>query len=165
MSVIETDRLIVRTFAPDDVTAWLAIVTQPEVRQYLPLATAPTLELVRAGVERQVDEQQREGFSSWAILRKSDDALIGRCGLHRLPEGYVEIAWIFDPAVWGQGYATEAATAGLNYGFTTVGLSKIYALIDPRNAGSMAVAYRVGMQFDRLVRAYRRDLLRYVRHA
>jgi RimJ/RimL family protein N-acetyltransferase len=161
VSYIETDRLILRTWMPGDVAAWAPIILKEEVHHYL---AGPYRHVgdVRAWIARQMEEQDREGFSRWPVVRKSDGVLIGRCGLHRTPEGDVEIAWVFDSAVWGQGYAREAANAVLRYALTTLHLSKVYALVDPRNERSIVLVNHLGMRFDRVVRAYRRDMLRYV---
>jgi ribosomal-protein-alanine N-acetyltransferase len=163
MAFIETERLLLRTWMPSDAPALLEISSDPEVTRFLPMSGPPTLEMMQAWIERQMNEQDREGFSVWPVVQKETGRLIGRCGLHRLPEGYVEVAWIFERAVWGQGYATEAAEAACRYGLDVLKLPQLYALINPANASSIAVAYRLGMRFDRVVRAYKRDLLRYVR--
>lgn len=161
MAFIETERLILRTWMPSDAPRVLEISSDPEVARYLPMTSAPTLASVSEWIERQMDEQEREHFSVWPVVRKEDGRLIGRCGLHRLPEGYVEVAWIFERAAWGQGYATEAARAVCSYAREALRIHPLFALIDPRNPASIAVAYRIGMRFDRVVRAYKRDLLRY----
>ncbi len=162
MAFIETERLILRTWMPSDAAALLEMSSDLEVTRFLPMSRPPTLQSMQGWIERQMDEQEREGFSVWPVIRKEDGRLIGRCGLHRLPEGYVEIAWIFERDAWGQGYATEAARAAAAYGREALRLPGLYALISPDNSASIAVAYRLGMRFDRLVRAYKRDLLRYV---
>lgn len=162
MAFIETERLILRTWMPNDAPALLEVSSDPEVTRFLPMTSAPTLESMKAWIERQMDEQEREGFSVWPVIRKDDGRLIGRCGLHRLPEGYVEIAWIFERDAWGHGYATEAARAAIGYARDSLRLPALYALINPGNSASIAVAYRLGMRFDRVIRAYKRDLLRYV---
>src|SRR5215469_2209961 len=115
MAFIETERLILRTWMPSDAPALLEQSSDPDVNRFLPMSLTPTLESTNALIERQMDKQEREGFSVWPVIRKDDGRLIGRCGLHRLPEGYVEVAWIFERAAWGQGYATEAARAAIAY--------------------------------------------------
>ena len=163
MAFIETERLILRTWMPDDAERLLELNSDPEVARFLGGTAAFTIERMRAWIERQMEEQEREGFSLWPVIRKEDGRLIGRAGLHRLPEGYVEVGWVFERSVWGMGYASEAARASIAYGLDVAHLDHVYALINPFNAASIAVAYRVGMRFDRVVRAYKRDLLRYVR--
>jgi RimJ/RimL family protein N-acetyltransferase len=161
VSFIETQRLLLRTWMPNDAEPWFAIASEPELNEYLPVSHPPTPETVRMWIEAQMEEQDREHFSSWPVVRKDDGVLIGRCGLHRLPDGDVEIAWAFDRAVWGMGYAHEAATAVLAFAREQLRLPRVVALVDPRNAPSIALVNRLGMRYERLVRAYRRDLLRY----
>ncbi len=163
MAFIETERLILRTWMEADAAAFLAAFASPLVTRYLPLAQPVDERFARTWIEGAMEEEDREGFSPWPVIRKSDSRLIGRCGLHRLPDGTVEVSWMFEPDAWGAGYATEAARAVIDYGESALHLRGVYALIDPRNGASIAVAYRVGMRFDRLVRAYKRDMLRYVR--
>jgi RimJ/RimL family protein N-acetyltransferase len=99
------------------------------------------------------------------VVLKEENRVIGECGITHIPDypGDVEIAWIFNRAYHGRGYATEAARAVLDYAFASAALQSVYALIDRFNAPSIGVANRLGMEFDRIVRAYRRDLMRYVR--
>ncbi|MBV8638091.1 MAG: GNAT family N-acetyltransferase [Candidatus Eremiobacteraeota bacterium] len=162
MAFIETERLILRTWMPSDASALLESSLDREVTRFLPVTRPPTLESSLAWIDRQMDEQEREGFSVWPVIRKEDGRLIGRCGLHRLPEGYVEVVWVFERDAWGHGFATEAARAAAAYAREPLRLPALYALINPANSASIAVAYRLGMRFDRVVRAYKRDLLRYV---
>jgi RimJ/RimL family protein N-acetyltransferase len=164
VSYIETRRLILRTWMPGDAPVWLAIAQKPDVAQFL-LAHSAAPDSIRSWIEGQIEEQDAEGFSCWPVVRKDDGQIVGRCGLHRMPEGYIEIAWAFDSDVWGAGYARESAEAVLRFTFETLRIPEVFALIDPRNAASIALAYALQMQFDRVVRAYRRDLLRYAKHA
>lgn len=150
MAFIETERLILRTWMPSDA---------PQLLERSPDAT---MESIATWIDDQIREQDREGFSIWPVVRKDDGRLIGRCGLHRLPEGYVEIAWIFEAGAWEEGVAREAAAAVLRYAREVVRLPHVFALIAPDDKASIALGYALGMRFDRVVRAHKRDLLRYV---
>jgi RimJ/RimL family protein N-acetyltransferase len=81
----------------------------------------------------------------WAVERKSDCALLGRVGLH-FPDGWpgLEVGWTLGKEYWGQGYATEAARAAIDYGFLTQGVERLLSVIDIDNLASQAVACRVG---------------------
>jgi ribosomal-protein-alanine N-acetyltransferase len=164
MSFIETERLMLRTWMiPADVEAATAIFGDPEVMQFIGNGARPA-DAVRATLECIDEAQERDGFSLWPVIHKEAKQLIGDCGLQYIPGTRdVEIGWHFRRDAWGHGYATEAARAVLRYAFEELKLRRLHALIHPFNARSIAVANRVGMRFDRIVRAYKRDLLRYVK--
>ena len=150
---------------PNDVSALFAISQDPDVNRYLPLSHPPTLQSVHRWIEWATEEQELEGFSVWPVIRKDTGVLIGRCGLHRMENGEIEVAWIFARDQWGNGFATEAARGALDFGLRVVNIERIIALVAPLNSASVAVAHRCGMRFERVVRAYKRDLLRYTIHA
>jgi len=65
-----------------------------------------------------------------------------------MPFSGVEVGWRLARAAWGHGYATEAATIALEYGFATAGLSEILAVTAETNLRSQAVMRRIGMTTD-----------------
>lgn len=163
MSFIETERLLIRKWQlPRDLDDALAIYGDPDVMHYIPIGALDreaTERLVRRMIER--DEQQ--GYGIWPVVHKADHRVIGACGVTQIPgwEPDIEIAWIFNKAYHGQGYASEAARAVMGYAFSELRIARLYALIDRFNAPSIAVANRLHMRYDRIVRAYKRDLMRY----
>jgi RimJ/RimL family protein N-acetyltransferase len=140
---IETERLVLRGFRNDDLDAYAEMMADPEVQRFL------------GGVQARVDAWRGmtsvlghwalRGFGLWAVERKSDRALIGRVGV-QYPEGWpsTEIAWTLGRPYWGQGYATEAAKASLDFGFKATAVPKLISLIDPENHPSQRVALRLG---------------------
>ncbi len=167
MSFIETERLLLRTWLlPADLSDAIDIFTNESARSYYIRG-----DLARNDVERYIrglmEKQERDGFGVWPAIEKSSRTVIGACGLTPVPDlgGEIEIDWIVKPSARGQGYATEAARAVLAYAFAHAGLRHVCALIDPENRPSVALANSIGMRFDRVVRAYKRDLLRYVKDA
>ena len=165
MSFIETDRLFLRAWmVPGDVERAAAIYGDEEVMRFLPRA-AVRREEIPAFLERFESIGERDpGLGLWPVVEKASRSVVGTCGLARMPSGDgVEIVWHLARDAWGRGFATEAAAAVLEYGFSHLHLPRIHALVDPGNRRSIAVTRRLGMSFDRLVRAYRRDLLRYVK--
>jgi ribosomal-protein-alanine N-acetyltransferase len=75
----------------------------------------------------------------------------------------VEVAYLIDPAYWGQGLGTEAAQGVLDYAVATLGLSRLICLIDPGNAASIRVAEKIGMRFEREGRDEKGPFLLYSR--
>jgi RimJ/RimL family protein N-acetyltransferase len=72
---------------------------------------------------------------------------LGRTGLKYWPQfEETEVGWVLRPDAWGQGYATEAARACLDWAFTELGLPFVTAMIAPGNERSIRVAERIGME-------------------
>jgi ribosomal-protein-alanine N-acetyltransferase len=147
---------------PGDLDAANAIFGDPDVMRYIPRPPVRPDEMPAYLERLNVITEHDPGLGLWPIVEKSSGAVVGDCGLVYIPSTMdVEIAWHLRRDAWGRGYITEAATAVLAYGFSELHMQKIYALIVPENARSVGVANRLGMRFDRVVRAYHRDVLRY----
>lgn len=163
MSFIETARLIIRKWdLPRDLDDAVAIYGDPETMHFIPCG-ALTREQTARLVQRMMERDEQQGYGIWPVVHKQDHRVIGECGVTQIPghEPDIEIAWIFNKAYRGQGYATEAARGVLELAFSGLHISRLYALIDRFNAPSIAVANRLGMRYDRIIRAYKRDLMRY----
>ncbi len=163
MKAIETERLRLRPWnVPGDEAAAAQMFCDAEVMRYIPVGVRGTDD-VPGILQRFNERNQRDGFGIEAVVEKASDRVIGECGLTYIPDTRdVEIAWFLIRSEWGKGYATEASRAVLAYALNERRLPRVYSLIDRENARSIAVANRLGMRFDRIVRAYRRDLMRYV---
>jgi RimJ/RimL family protein N-acetyltransferase len=144
---IETKRLLVRPFVPEtDSEAMLAVYGDPEVMRYIP-GGALSLAVVQATLDEYAQEQQARGFSSWALLERSSNRLIGDVGFRIFdPTDDVELGYTLARDTWGRGYATEAGEACVRYGFDVLGVEKIVADVDPANAGSIRVLEKCGLQ-------------------
>lgn len=167
MSFIETERLLIRKWQlPRDLDDALAFFGDPETMRFIPCG-ALNREQTQRLVARFVEKDEAQGFGIWPVVHKADHRVIGECGITAIPghEPDIEIAWIFNKAYRGAGYATEAARAVMEFAFSELRIARLYALIDRANAPSIAVANRLGMRYDRIVRAYRRDLMRYEKAA
>jgi RimJ/RimL family protein N-acetyltransferase len=148
--VLTTERLVLRTFRLDDLPHYAALNAQPAVFRYLggePISRQLSDDI--AEWANGVYERDRMGLL--AVERRSDGRFLGMCGLHRhssVPD-HVEVAWRLAFEHWGNGYATEAATAWLDYGFGELGLPEIISMTEAENDRSLAVMRRLGMRFDR----------------
>ncbi|MEU4194021.1 GNAT family N-acetyltransferase [Kribbella sp. NPDC026611] len=142
-----TERLVLRPFRETDLDPWIAMNADPEVTEYLGgvLSREASLEIASA-----VNEQYAaKGSGFLAIERRADGAFLGACGLQRTPWfPDTEIGWRLAREHWGHGYATEAASSWIEYGFTTLGLSHVISVTDTPNVRSIAVMRRLGMSFD-----------------
>lgn len=163
MSFIETPRLLIRKWQlPRDLDDALAIYGDPRTMYFIPCG-ALNREQTERLVRRFIDLDEQWGYGIWPVVHKADHRVIGECGIGQIPghEPDIEIAWIFHREYHGQGYATEAARAVMEYAMGEQRIARVYALIDRFNAPSIGVANRLGMRYDRIIRAYKRDLMRY----
>jgi len=151
--VLTTPRLSLRTYRRDDLPVYADLNRDLEVVEFLggePLSPEYTEEIA----EWANGLYAREGIGLLAVERREDARFLGMCGLHHLgayPDD-VEIAWRFAREHWGNGYATEAALAWLDYAFNTKGFARVISVTEPPNKRSMAVMRRLGMGFDHKAR-------------
>ena len=143
-----TDRLLLRPFREEDLEPWATLNADPEVVTYLggPISREESDRIAHAVNAR----YESEGWGFLAIERRTDGAFLGAGGFSReqwYPDD-LEIGWRLAREYWGHGYATEAASSWLEYGFTTLDLPRVIAVTDTPNTRSIAVMRRLGMTFD-----------------
>jgi len=146
MPILQTPRLSLREFEPEDLDSLGTILSDPKTMHYYP---AP---LDRAGVadwiQRNRTRYAKDGHGLWAMTLHSTGELIGDCGLVRQSVDEVdeiEIGYHVRRDLWGQGFASEAARACRDYGFATLGVERLISLVRPENLASRRVAEKTGM--------------------
>jgi len=149
---IETERIRLLLWRDDDWQAFRPIATDPEVMRYITNGVPWSDEQVREFITRQMRWYDQRGFCLWKLVQSNGGRLIGFAGLQPLlvegaPE--IEIGWWLAKNCWGQGLATEAATAALRDGFDRVGLKRIVAIARPENVASIRVMQKLGLQYER----------------
>jgi RimJ/RimL family protein N-acetyltransferase len=149
MPEIETSRLRLRLFTPDDLDDLERLFSDPQVMLYLGVEAGKTLS--RAETEEMlrgiIKVWHERGFGRWAVIQKETYRFIGLCGL-KLLEGQPELIYVLEKAFWGQGLATEAARAALRYGFEEVKLERIVAVTRRENVASQRVMRSTGMKWE-----------------
>jgi RimJ/RimL family protein N-acetyltransferase len=153
MNILETDRLILRQFTTDDAAFILELLNEPSFIRFIRDSGVRTLDdATDYLVNGPLASYDRHGFGLYLVQLKADGAPIGMCGLLKR-DGLddVDIGFAFLPRYWSQGYATEAATAVLDYGHTVLGLTRIVAITAPDNHGSIKVLKKIGLRFDKLI--------------
>jgi len=121
----------------------------PAVMQYLLPLSERGLSAATWVAQKRVHWDEH-GFGQWAVELPDAASFIGVVGLETVSyearfTPAVEVAWRLARPYWGQGYATEAARAALNYGFGELGLDEIVAVTVPANQRSRRVMERLGM--------------------
>jgi ribosomal-protein-alanine N-acetyltransferase len=88
---------------------------------------------------------------------------MGRCGLQIIPDtGEVEIDFLLGRPFWGQGFASEAGRASLNYGFEQLSLNQIVGIVHPKNIASQRVLEKLGMKFREKANYFGMEVFRYI---
>lgn len=151
MILLETERLRLRFWREADLEPFAALNADPAVMAYLPAR------LDRRQSDETAKRFQRmielQGFGLCAVETKADGRFIGYVGLSpvEIPVPFipaVEIAWRLAASSWGHGYASEAARAWLDHGFSALGLDEIVSFTTRDNRRSIAVMERIGMERD-----------------
>ena len=159
---IETQRLILRPFVPNDLDRLAEILADPDVVHYLPGGMPRTREQSEKTLNFIIEHWEQHGFGWWAVTRKATGELIGWCGLKLVETtGETEVLYMFAKSVWGQGYAAEAALAGLRYAFEELKLDRVIAVAVPENLASRRVMEKIGMQYQGIAFYYNSDLACY----
>jgi RimJ/RimL family protein N-acetyltransferase len=159
---IETARLVLRTFEPDDLEPLHRLWNKDEVTRYIRPGWKPTREDIQNYLDRTQKRWDEQGFSKLAITLKETGELIGYSGFQYVEETpLVELLYGLDPPCWNHGYVTEAARACLRFIFENTELEHILALSYPQNTGSWRVMEKVGMTFEKMAHHYNADLKLY----
>lgn len=146
--VLETPRLTLRRFTEADAPLLLQLNSNPEVVKYVHEPTLRTEEQALNVIVDIILPQYKKEFGRWAIHLKETNEFIGWCGLKYLPErGEVDLGYRLFQHQWGKGYATEAATNTLEYGFNELKIPLITGKAHKENTASIHVLEKIGMHF------------------
>ena len=153
MSIIETERLLIRQLNADDVAFILELLNEPAFIKNIADRGVRTLDDARFYIEKgPVASYERYGFGLFAVVLKDSEIPVGMCGL--LKRDYweeVDIGYAFLERYWSKGYAYESASAMMDYGRNVLKLPRIVAITSPDNESSIRVLEKIGLRFDKLV--------------
>lgn len=152
MFLLTTERLSLRHFHILDAEAMMQVFGDPEVMRFGDGVQTP--EWIQNWISTCLQRyHQTWGFGPYAVVEKQSPEPIGYCGLFYFPNvdgrPEVEIGYRLRRSAWGQGFATEAARAVRGYAFNILGMQRMIALIDPSNMGSIHVAEKIGMRYEK----------------
>jgi RimJ/RimL family protein N-acetyltransferase len=184
---IETERLLLRRITRDDLPFFARIHADPDVARYLAHGNPRSVEETNGWLDGLLGAYADLQLGQIAITRKSDGALVGRCGVSHLetevdaqPDGTrlcyyyptrapagtkhvaeQELGYTLDRASWGHGYATEAVAAMWKYLSTRRPESRVVSLIHPENTRSVRLARNFGVTLVDRVLSWNRPFDRY----
>lgn len=146
--MLETERLILRPPVAADLDAWAAFMADAEAQRHLggaqerPIAWRSLCVMAGAWAI--------DGFAMFSVIEKASGHWIGRLGPW-YPAGWPgrEVGWALVRDAWGKGYATEGATAAIDWAFDHLGWDDVIHCIVPENVNSQKVARRLGSRWLR----------------
>ena len=150
VTVIETERLLLRRFTLDDAAFVLELVNEPAWIRYIGDRKIRTLDDARAYLQNgPLDMYERLGFGLYLVARKQDEAAIGTCGLvKRDTLEFADIGFALLERYTGQGYAMEAAAETLVHA-RALGLQRLLAITTRDNRASQKLLGKLGMRLER----------------
>jgi ribosomal-protein-alanine N-acetyltransferase len=154
LPTITTERLRIRWLTAADVPALFAVFGDAEVCRYWSRPPMPDVVAAEALLREIEAYFASRSLFQWGIAERETDAVIGTCTLASLSEEHrrAEVGFALARRAWGRGYLAEALPALLAFAFDTLGLHRIEADADPRNARSIRVLERAGFQREGLMR-------------
>ncbi len=149
-TILETERLLLRTIGPDDAELQFRTLNTPTIMDHLggPL----TLDAIAEKHAKSRDLFAREGFCFLFLIERATGELVGHCGLKLVDSegaknpGDLEVGWVIRDDRWRRGYAREAVGAVLEWAFETHGAPHVVALTSQRNEPSWRLMERIGMR-------------------
>lgn len=146
--ILETARLMLREMNEGDYGDLCKMLKDREVMYAYEHAFDD--DEAHAWLDKQLLRYRTDGYGLWAVIRKSDGAFIGQCGITNqtcFGESVPEIGYLFIKDYWHCGYAIEAAEACKNYAFNVLNFNSVYSIVRDTNIASQHVAVRNGMRF------------------
>jgi RimJ/RimL family protein N-acetyltransferase len=148
---LATQRLLLRRWRDSDLAPFAELNADPEVMGHIrdPMTRAESDAFAR----RIEDQLENDDFGLWALEVRGSGAFAGFTGLARQTfaapfNPSVEVGWRLAREAWGNGYATEAARAALDFAFGVLELEEVVSITTVRNLRSQAVMRRLGMTRD-----------------
>ena len=152
MLVLETERLLLRPFTPDDAPFVLTLLNEPSFLRFIGDKKVRNLEDARQYLlNGPIASYERYGFGLLLVELKDTNTPAGMCGLlkrEELPDP--DIGFAFVPAYWRQGFAFEAAIAVMNDARERLKLSRILAIVNHDNDSSIKLLEKLGLKFERI---------------
>jgi RimJ/RimL family protein N-acetyltransferase len=154
MTVLESERLVLREFHLDDAEFILQLLNESAFLRFIGDKGVRTLADARDYLLKgPMESYRRFGFGLYLASLREDGTPIGMCGLvKRDGLADVDVGFALRSRYWSRGYAVEAAAAVLEYGKRNLNLGRIVAIANPENHASIAVLEKIGLRFERMVR-------------
>ena len=145
--ILETSRLILREYTPNDFEAIFEILSDAETMRHYPKPYDE--EMTRLWIERNIERYKKYGFGLWAVILKETGEFIGDCGItiqNIDGEFLPEIGYHIHKKYWRQGFGSEAASAVRDWAFENTEYNCLYSYMKYTNVASYSTASSIGMK-------------------
>lgn len=162
-TLLETERLILREFIPEDLQLIFSLDSDRRVMEFI-RPPSKTIEEANATYNKIMTTRSKHPlFGNWvAVLRESHEPIGWFCLKDLDNTAEIEVGYRLLHAFWGNGYATEGAKALITYGFTTCNLSAIVGVTSLTNIRSQHVLEKCGLKFSKTAFIYETDVKYYI---
>ena len=148
--MLETNRLLIRKFTPEDLDALIEMRLVAEVNQYLGGTRLQNPEAITKRMQFYIDCHEKYGFGMSAMILKETGEFFGWSGLQPLDgTDEIEVGYGMKQTFWRKGIGLECASAWLDFGFYEKNLDRIVAVAAPENTGSWCIMEKLGMQYEK----------------
>jgi ribosomal-protein-alanine N-acetyltransferase len=148
MSMIETERLLLKPYEAKDREDFIALLTDERVMRYVDKGV---MSAAAAGAlwDRMMGLYARGEDTIWGVFARDDGRYIGNASIRPMVERREnwEIGYYLRASEWGRGFGTELAVRLMRYGFETMNLLEVYATVDYENLASRRILEKAGMSF------------------
>jgi len=154
LPIINTPRLALRWISADDIDSLYEIFSDPQVMRYWSTVPLPNREAA-AELQREIAQgNESKRMFKWGVALRDPGTVIGTATLFNLSleNGRAELGYAMGRAHWGKGYMNEALKALVSHAFEVMGLRRLEADVDPRNAASIRTLERLGFQREGFLR-------------
>ncbi|MCE7033762.1 GNAT family N-acetyltransferase [Bacillus cereus] len=146
--VIHTKRLFMRKPLIEDVEQFYSIIKEDAVGKWLAKSSGMSKEEAKDYVIQLISHWEQYDFGVWLLVNRNTDKLLGHCGLRKIDEtGEIEIMYLLDPEYWGNGYASEAAKASIQYAKEMMNEKRIIARVKVENENSKKLLRNLGFTY------------------
>ncbi len=148
--MLETERLLLRKFTPEDLDALVELRSDDDVIKYLGGRTLQNPEAIEKRLRFYIDCYEKFGFGMCAIIWRETGEMFGWSGLQPLDgTAEIEVGYGMIKKFWGMGIGYECASAWIRYGFERANLERIVAVASPENTGSWWLMEKCGMKYEK----------------
>ena len=163
---IETDHLILRPFVTEDANAYYeAVLSDPTTMRGLPTGRPVPPQRARSIVAGHIDHWDDFGYGLWAVVEQTGGQLIGHCGFQQLDQKpAIMLTCAIKAPYSNSDLPIEAARACLRYGFDSLAMTEVVAIVLPGNTSAQHFYSRLGMQSQGKTHAYDAHLPFYTLH-